>query len=123
MKIYNKIIWDKDFNIIEEDSYEYEGPVAYTKSAPPPPPPPEYRPFPNPLPMPKPRPKGKRAYKVGKAGQKSSEIGSESRDDSLLNVRRRSGRKSLVSKRGEALGASGVTESKNLLGSDKLGVQ
>ncbi len=122
MKIYNKIIWDKDFNIIEEDSYEYEGPVAYTKGKPrplpvPPPPPPGF------VPLPGPRPKSKRAYIVGKSGQKSSEIGSESRDDSLLNVRRRSGRKSLVSKRGEALGASGVSESKSLLGSDKLGVQ
>jgi len=28
MKIYNKIVYDKDLNIIEEDSYEYNGPVA-----------------------------------------------------------------------------------------------
>ena len=28
MKIYNKIVYDFDNNIIEEDSYEYEGPVT-----------------------------------------------------------------------------------------------
>ncbi len=28
MKIYNKIVYDIDNNIIEEDSYEYEGPLA-----------------------------------------------------------------------------------------------
>ena len=28
MKIYNKIIYDFDNNIIEEDSYEYEGPLT-----------------------------------------------------------------------------------------------
>lgn len=29
MKIYNKIVFDKDDNIIEEDSYEYSGPIAH----------------------------------------------------------------------------------------------
>ena len=28
MKIYNKIVYDKNDNIIEEDSYEYHGPIA-----------------------------------------------------------------------------------------------
>ena len=28
MKIYNKIVFDYDFNIIEEDSFEHEGEVA-----------------------------------------------------------------------------------------------
>jgi hypothetical protein len=28
MKIYNKIVYDFDNNIIEEDSYEYEGPIT-----------------------------------------------------------------------------------------------
>lgn len=106
MKIYNKIVWDKDFNIIEEDSYEYEGPVAYTKGKPPSPSPIGKPP---PLPMPSPRPKSRRAYKVGKTRSQSSEIGSESRDTSLLNTKRRSGRKSLVTRRGEALGV-GVTK-------------
>lgn len=31
MKVYNKIVYDKDMNIIEEDSYEYSGPVAECK--------------------------------------------------------------------------------------------
>ena len=44
MKIYNKIVI-QDGKVIEEDSYEYEGPVALcmgrrSKPAPPPPPPP-----------------------------------------------------------------------------------
>ena len=29
MKIYNKIVLDKDNNIIEEDSFEYNGPITY----------------------------------------------------------------------------------------------
>ena len=29
MKIYNKIVLDKDNNIIEEDSFEYTGPITY----------------------------------------------------------------------------------------------
>ena len=40
MKIYNKIVWDKDGNVIEEDSYEYEGPVAQAMGGRPKPPPP-----------------------------------------------------------------------------------
>ena len=28
MKIYNKIVYDKDNNIINEDSYEYNGPLV-----------------------------------------------------------------------------------------------
>lgn len=31
MKVYNKIVYDKDMNIIEEDSYEYKGPVTVCK--------------------------------------------------------------------------------------------
>lgn len=34
MKIYKKIVFDKDDNIIEEDSYEYNGPVAQCKGNP-----------------------------------------------------------------------------------------
>jgi hypothetical protein len=33
MKIYNKIVYDFDNNIIEEDSYEYEGPLTLTGPA------------------------------------------------------------------------------------------
>lgn len=40
MKIYNKIVWDKDGNIIEEDSYEYNGPLTHLGGRPKPPPPP-----------------------------------------------------------------------------------
>ena len=29
MKIYNKIVLDKDNNIIEEDHFEYNGPITY----------------------------------------------------------------------------------------------
>ena len=32
MKIYKKIVYDKDDNIIEEDSYEYNGEIAHTGS-------------------------------------------------------------------------------------------
>ena len=31
MKIYKKIVWDKDDNIIEEESYEHTGPIAKCK--------------------------------------------------------------------------------------------
>tara|TARA_R100000306_G_C4291540_1_gene100323 strand:- start:170 stop:535 length:366 start_codon:yes stop_codon:yes gene_type:complete len=52
MKIYSKIIWDKDFNILEEESSEYNGPVVECMggffSPPPPPPPPPYSPPPPP---------------------------------------------------------------------------
>jgi hypothetical protein len=33
MKVYNKIVYDKDNNIIEEDSYDYDGPVAQARKA------------------------------------------------------------------------------------------
>ena len=47
MKIYSKIIWDKDFNILDEESFEYNGPIAecggitriFNPPSPPPPPP------------------------------------------------------------------------------------
>ena len=53
MKIYSKIIWDKDFNILDEESFEYTGPVAecmggWISPPPPPPPPPVYSPPPAP---------------------------------------------------------------------------
>ena len=31
MKVYTKIVYDKDDNIIEEHSYDYNGPVAQAK--------------------------------------------------------------------------------------------
>ena len=31
MKVYTKIVYDKDDNIIEEDSYNYDGPVAQAR--------------------------------------------------------------------------------------------
>ena len=31
MKVYTKIVYDKDDNIIEEQSYDYNGPVSHTK--------------------------------------------------------------------------------------------
>ena len=49
MKIYSKLVWDKDFNIIEELSSEYTGPVARMMCISPPPPPP---PSPSPAPSP-----------------------------------------------------------------------
>ena len=33
MKIYNKIVFDKDNNIIEEDHFEYNGPISYCGSS------------------------------------------------------------------------------------------
>jgi hypothetical protein len=52
MKIYSKLVWDKDFNILDEESFEYTGPVAETMCwsppPPPPPPPPVYSPPPAP---------------------------------------------------------------------------
>lgn len=33
MKVYNKIVYDKDNNIIEEDSYDYDGPVAQARKS------------------------------------------------------------------------------------------
>ena len=57
MKIYNKIVWDKDGNVIEEDSYEYSGPVTECRpSRPTPPPPAPYVPPPPPPPAPAPEP-------------------------------------------------------------------
>jgi len=53
MKVYSKLVWDKDFNIIEELSSEYKGPVAQMMcSSPPPPPPPPPPPAPAPAPAP-----------------------------------------------------------------------
>ena len=47
MKVYSKLVWDKDLNIIEELSSEYKGPVAQMMgSSPPPPPPPAPAPAP-----------------------------------------------------------------------------
>ncbi len=34
MKIYKKIVWDKDGKVIEEDSYEYNGPITEMKGNP-----------------------------------------------------------------------------------------
>ena len=53
MKIYSKLVWDKDFNILDEESFEYTGPVAECMGGgisppPPPPPPPVYSPPPAP---------------------------------------------------------------------------
>ena len=31
MKVYKKIVWDKDMNVIEEESYDYNGPVTECK--------------------------------------------------------------------------------------------
>ena len=33
MKVYTKIVYDKDDNIIEEHSYDYNGPVSHTKKS------------------------------------------------------------------------------------------
>ena len=33
MKVYTKIVYDKDDNIIEEQSYDYNGPVSHTKKS------------------------------------------------------------------------------------------
>lgn len=85
------------------------------------PPAPAPTPKPLPTPMPSPRPKSRRAYKVGKTRTQSSEIGSESRESSLLNTKRRSGRKSLVSRRGEALGVGVTNEPTTKSSSDLLG--
>jgi len=52
MKVYSKIVWDKDFNIVEEISSQYTGPVAQMMgffSPPPPPPPPPPAPAPAPV--------------------------------------------------------------------------
>tara|TARA_X000000950_G_scaffold272035_1_gene354061 strand:- start:4422 stop:4748 length:327 start_codon:yes stop_codon:yes gene_type:complete len=54
MKIYNKIVI-QDGKVIEEDSYEYEGPVALCMGRRPSPPPPPPPPAPAP-PPPKPEP-------------------------------------------------------------------
>ena len=55
MKIYSKIVWDKDWNVLEQISSEYNGPVAEMcirpspPPAPPPPPPPPPAPAPSPV--------------------------------------------------------------------------
>jgi len=66
MKVYSKLVWDKDFNIIEELSSEYKGPVAQMMcSSPPPPPPPPPAPAPAPAPAPVSAPVSSRARGVG----------------------------------------------------------
>ena len=52
MKIYSKMVFDKDMNMIEEESYEYTGPIAHCGGggSPPPPPPPPPPPAPPPPP-------------------------------------------------------------------------
>ncbi len=68
MKIYSKVVWDKDFNIIEELSSEYTGPVAEAMCINPPPrpsPPPPPPPPPAPAPAPAPAPSSTRARGVG----------------------------------------------------------
>ena len=40
MKIYSRMVFDKDNNLIESESSEYTGPVAQCRGNPPPPPPP-----------------------------------------------------------------------------------
>jgi hypothetical protein len=117
VKIYNKIVWDKDGNIIEEDSYDYTGPLAMCDFGPPPSPPPPPPPPPAPPPPP--------IY--------NTTGGFESRSTNLGVARRGRlvrGRGSLVTKRGTALGVeSEATGSRRgLLGKietliNKLGVQ
>ena len=108
MKIYTKIEWDKDGNVLEEDSFEYDGPVVLLKgnppAPPPPPPPPPTRTSVEPV-----RSKG-----LGRVGR----------------GRRSRGRGALVTKRGTPLGveSSATGESRTLIGViktlvDKLGVQ
>jgi hypothetical protein len=88
MKIYNKIVWDKDGNVIEEDSYEYEGPVAQAMGGrpkpPPPPPPPPPAPKPKPAPEPEPEPMEEEAEAVAEATKETTER------------KRRSGRRGLT---------------------------
>ena len=53
MKIYSKLVWDEEFNVVEEISSEYTGPVAQmmcVSPPPPPPPPPAQAPSPAPAP-------------------------------------------------------------------------
>ena len=92
MKIYNKIVWDKDGNVIEEDSYEYNGPVAYAMgrrpSPPPPPPPPPPAPKPKPKPEPEPDPIEEEAEAVAEA---TAELEKEE-----TQRKRRSGRRGLT---------------------------
>jgi len=72
MKIYSKIVWDKDFNIIEEVSSEYKGPVAMMMcSSPPPPPPPPPTPPPPPPPSPTPPPAPARGVGKRKAASQA----------------------------------------------------
>ncbi len=105
MKIYNKIVWDKDGNVIEEDSYDYEGPLALCGGSPPPPPPPPTI-----------------TREVGQTRAKA--LGKSA------VTRRGRGRGALISKRGTPLGVEteATGSQKSLLGiikymGDKLGVQ
>ena len=109
VKIYNKIVWDIDGNIIEEDSYDYTGPLAMCSFGPPPSPPPPPPPVYN---------------TTGGVESRSTNLG-VARRGRLVR-----GRGSLVSKRGTALGVeSQATGSRRgLLGKietliNKLGVQ
>ena len=34
MKVYTKIVYDKDDNIIEQHSYDYDGPVSHARKPP-----------------------------------------------------------------------------------------
>ena len=124
MKIYNKIVWDKDYNILEEDSYEYNGPVGLFKGPPPPPPPPpngKLPPMPGPPKRPIPRPIPVRTGKVAKkfvtAGTRQKRVGKTG-----IDVKASSGRKSIVKKAGTPLGV-GITEDLlgNTVSSTKLG--
>mgnify|MGYP001276031776 CR=1 FL=1 len=113
MKIYNKIVWDKDGNVIEEDSYDYEGPIVELKGSPPSPPPP-------PPPPPAPPPTIQREQ----SPTRTRALGS------MAGRKRARGRGALVAKRGTPLGVEGQAsgEARSLIGvikliGDKLGVQ
>lgn len=113
MKIYNKIVWDKDGNILEEDSFEYEGPVVEMKGGSPSPPPPPPPPPPAPV------------YTTQTdGGTRTRQLGS------AATRKRARGRGALITKRGTPLGVESEAggEQRSLLGvikyiGDKLGVQ
>ena len=126
MKIYNKIVWDKDYNILEEDSYEYNGPVVLLGGpprptpppAPTPPPPPPEGPRPPKRPVPRPPVRtGKVANTFVTAGTRQKRVGKTG-----IDVKASSGRKSIVKKAGTPLGV-GITEDLlgNTVSSTKLG--
>ncbi len=112
MKIYNKIVWDREGNVIEEDSYEYEGPIGLAKGNPPTPQPPPPPPPPPPTVQREQSPTRTRAL------------------GSMAGRKRARGRGALVTKRGTSLGVetAATGEQKSLIGvikyiGDKLGVQ